>query len=68
MWSECPAFALDIASQQCAWRAEAKALRAAVGMPWRNVFGGCSGTDRRHVTRVASALRGPVDLPRGMVR
>jgi homocysteine S-methyltransferase len=26
-------------------------------MPWLNVFGGCCGTDLRHVTRIARALR-----------
>jgi homocysteine S-methyltransferase len=25
-------------------------------MPWLNVFGGCCGTDLRHVTKIARAL------------
>ena len=31
-----------------------KAIRAK--MPWLNVFGGCCGSDLRHVTEIASAL------------
>lgn len=27
-------------------------------MPWLNVFGGCCGTDLRHVTRIAHTLKG----------
>lgn len=28
----------------------------AMAMPWLNVFGGCCGTDLRHVTKIATAL------------
>jgi methionine synthase I (cobalamin-dependent) len=27
-------------------------------MPWLNVFGGCCGSDLRHVTQIAKALAG----------
>jgi homocysteine S-methyltransferase len=30
----------------------------AASMPWLNVFGGCCGSDLRHVTEIAKAVRG----------
>lgn len=30
----------------------------AASMPWLNVFGGCCGSDLRHVTEIAKAIRG----------
>jgi S-methylmethionine-dependent homocysteine/selenocysteine methylase len=39
------------------WKAHAHWGRLADRMPWLNVFGGCCGSDLRHITEIAYALR-----------
>jgi homocysteine S-methyltransferase len=42
------------------------ALRAK--MPWLNVFGGCCGSDLRHVTQIAQALQASPKTRRNLLR